>query len=510
MNQQYERFKICLIMGLLTLVSVTGFLLISAGYYRLGFPLDDAWIHQTYARNLAETGKWAFFPGQPSAGSTAPLWTVMLVVGHWISSPKVWTYFLGWALLWSLAVVALYGFQSLAPGKRRWAAWVGAFIGLEWHLVWSAVSGMETLLFSLLVLGVLTWLVHVDRRRLILPVGRTKEPPREAWTWLGLGCLAGLSGWVRPDGVTLLGPILLVAVFTTRNNPRLFRIAGSVLIGFLVFFGPYLVFNRVIAGAWWPNTFYAKPAEYSIYQQIPLWKRLLEQFQLPLVGAGILVLPGFIFKMASALWERRWSTLAAGLWVGGFLALYAWRLPVTYQHGRYVVPVMPVYFLLGLAGLAQLVDLNAQRPWQRITSRFWVISTAVVLLIFWGLGARAYALDVGIIESEWVETARWVSEHTEPDALIATHDIGALGYFGQRNLLDLAGLISPDVIPFIRDEVALRKYLDDSQADYLVTLPSWYPELSKYGSLVFQGRGFVAEQMDAEHLAVYRWANPQK
>ena len=35
-----------------------------------GFALDDAWIHQTYGRNLGLTGLWAFVPGVPSAAST--------------------------------------------------------------------------------------------------------------------------------------------------------------------------------------------------------------------------------------------------------------------------------------------------------------------------------------------------------------------------------------------------------------------------------------------------------
>src|SRR6185436_17777180 len=41
-----------------------------------GFPLDDSWIHLHFARNLAEGAGFAYNPGRPVAGSTAPLWTV--------------------------------------------------------------------------------------------------------------------------------------------------------------------------------------------------------------------------------------------------------------------------------------------------------------------------------------------------------------------------------------------------------------------------------------------------
>jgi len=49
------------------------FLILSSRVNGPGFPLDDAWIHQTYARNLVEFGQWAFIPGKLSAGSTAPV-----------------------------------------------------------------------------------------------------------------------------------------------------------------------------------------------------------------------------------------------------------------------------------------------------------------------------------------------------------------------------------------------------------------------------------------------------
>ena len=73
--------KISLIYLLLSTLSVMGYLLISRLTYRVGFPLDDAWIHLTYARNLATHGEWAFVPGQASAGSTAPLWSALLAIG---------------------------------------------------------------------------------------------------------------------------------------------------------------------------------------------------------------------------------------------------------------------------------------------------------------------------------------------------------------------------------------------------------------------------------------------
>ncbi len=105
----------------------------------------------------------------------------------------------------------------------------------------------------------------------------------------------------------------------------------------------------------------------------------------------------------------------------------------------------------------------------RIASRAWVISSVLILLSFTGIGATVYAEDVAIIETEMVAVAGWLAENTELDDLIAAHDIGALGYFSNRTLVDLAGLISPEVIPILRDENSLRKYLTDREVDYLVT-----------------------------------------
>ena len=127
------------------------------------------------------------------------------------------------------------------------------------------------------------------------------------------------------------------------------------------------------------------------------------------------------------------------------------------------------------------------------------------MLAFVVIGARAYGRDVRFIDSQMVTTAHWLNEHIEPEALVAVHDIGAIGYFTQRPLIDLAGLITPEVIPIIRNEAALWEFITTRQADYLVTFPTWYPTLVRNPALtgVFMAGAAGAGQAD-DFMAVYR------
>jgi hypothetical protein len=69
----------------------------------------------------------------------------------------------------------------------------------------------------------------------------------------------------------------------------------------------------------------------------------------------------------------------------------------------------------------------------------------------------------------------------------------------------LAGLISPEVIPFIRDETALERYIDEQDAEYLVTFPAWYPDLAQRGVIVYQTNQKYSPAMGGENMTVYRW-----
>jgi hypothetical protein len=109
----------------------------------------------------------------------------------------------------------------------------------------------------------------------------------------------------------------------------------------------------------------------------------------------------------------------------------------------------------------------------RVVSRATLVAILLVSMSFLGLGARAYATDVAFIQGEMIATAHWLEEHTPPGSLIAVHDIGAVGYFTPRPLLDLAGLVTPEVIPFIADETRLIEFMQDRGAEYVVFFPDW-------------------------------------
>lgn len=475
-----------ILVALVAAISVLIYLAASMFLFRVGFPLDDAWIHQTYARNLVQHGEWAFQPGQPSAGSTALLWSLWLSLGHLINlGPYIWTFLSGWACLVTVAWQSQNIFRALLPERQSWAIWVALFMTMEYHLVWAAVSGMETLLFACFVLTVFLELFQ----------------PQPRWGWLGV--IVGLSIWVRPDGITLMGPaiwVLIIKSSTWRNRWQSLSSLGISMGAFILIYG---LINTYLSGNWLPNTFFAKQAEYAILRQAPLWKRCIDQTVLLMVGAGVLLLPGFVLLIRKIVSNDRWDVMAGILWSGGFLLLFAIRLPVVYQHGRYIIPVMPVYFLWSLIGMDDWIALKQPVLWKRVFQKAWLYALALVLIAFWGLGAQAYAQDVAIIESEMVTTARWIRDNTRPEALIAAHDIGALGYFSQREVLDLAGLISPGVIPFIRDEVMLEDFILKSQADYLVTFPGWYPNLIKAGVPVFTTGGIFSPAAGGENMVVY-------
>ncbi len=456
------------LLGLVTVLIIAVYALVN---HTLGFPLDDAWIHQDFARTLAQHAMFAYAPGRSGAGSTSPLWVLMLTPAQLIPGGSPLWLVIAWAdalgtlalfgLAWATSALAECWLADVDERLRAVGSLVtGIAVLVEWHLTWAALSGMETIFFVFLSVLLL-------------------EGVSRAWHPAWLGALAALLTATRPEGVVLA---LLVAAFLALQSGARLPTASqrwravSVYLGiFALGLVPLLVLNEVASGSLLPSTFYAKGVYYALgtseLERLTGYALGLLGFvgSSPLVALG---LPGAAYALWSARRDWRHSTqwLALG-WALALIGVYAVHLPVVYQNGRYLMPIVPVLLALGVTGSLRFVS----------TGNFRLLSIVlVVLALAMGIlsvarGAGIYAANVSYINDYQVETALWLRANTPPDALVATHDIGAIGYFSGRQVIDLGGLTQPEIVPLLSDQRALVDYLQRLHVDYVVMFPDWFP-----------------------------------
>lgn len=495
---------------LAAMISVSAYILGAAVMGEPGFPLDDAWIHQTYARNLAQTGQWAFVPGEPSAGSTAPLYTLLISIGYILRLPYLWwTALLGMVALAGAGLINARLAERLTPTIKTSGVWAGLGTVLTWHLIWAGASGMETMLFATLTLA----LIALGWREL-------DEPAQTGQALLGRGIVLGLVGAVtmltRPEGLGLLGLTGLLMWFARPQKSWRGVLIWSVGVGlgWLAGFAPYALLNLNLGGSILPGTASAKQAEYAPLLALSYPRRLLN-LVLPISAGGqALLLPGIIATVGHILQRSRRQRinillLLPLLWGTALIALYAARLPTTYQHGRYVMPALPHLMLYGVAGTGLIVKWGRRTSGQRIISQALALTTIILFVAFWGLGLQQYHRDVQIIQSEMVATSQWIAANIPPDDLLTVHDIGAVGFYAPRPILDLAGLVSPEVIPIIRQPDTLWQLMEERDTQYLMALPDQIPGGNPDDSRlceVFRTNGEWSPAAGGANMAVYRLA----
>ncbi len=445
-----------------------------------GFPLDDSWIHQAYGRNLGTRGEWSLIPGQPSAASTAPLYTVLLAVGYALRVPYLlWTHLLGGLALWLAGVFGARLADRIAPEVRYAGLAAGALIVLAWHLIWAASSGMETALFAMwtLLLPLLTWREWDDERN--------RSPHWVMLRGLIFGSVSALAMLTRPEGLGIAGLCGLAYIAVLARHRSMIRNAllwiGAAGLGFGVIVAPYLLLNLQLTGGLLPSTSAAKQAQHAPLLELRVPRRVLIMVEPLLAGGQILLLPGAIATV-TVLGRRLRNNPAAAIawvfvaWPVALVLLYAARLPAGYQHGRYVIPALPGFILIGTVGTLWLLKYRSTNTLARVLSRSLALSAGLsCLLMAVVVGPGVLARDVSIINEEMVASARWLDANIAPQDFLAVHDIGAVAYFTPRPILDIAGLVSPQVVNIVNDADALWALMQAQNAEYLMAFPDQIP-----------------------------------
>jgi hypothetical protein len=427
-----------------------------------GFPLDDAWIHLTYARSLSTGQGWSYAGSPPSAGSTSPLWTFLQIPAFSLHAPVIlWSYALGVLFLFLNAIVLMQWVRTLEVNAR----YFGLFFALgEWHLVWASLSGMETLLFC-------TW---VSLMLFLFFPGRIRpeENTTSAGRLLLLGIVSGAGIAIRPEALLLMLFISLAIVL--RLYPFLKLRLWPFFLGMTLPVAGYLLFNLAANGLPFPNTFYVKTAEYAGWTSQSIFLRFFQAWVPLLAGPVIALIPFLAAAIFLLARSRKATELLPLAWALSHLLLYAVRLPATYQHGRYFLPVLPVLIGYGVYGYVALKEKVFDRWLPRIAVRVAWTSAFLLTGIFLVIGSAQFSTDVVFIQTNMVDMALWIRENTPAGSVIAAHDIGALGFWGDRHIIDLGGVTDLEALPLLSGTTGLADYLSSRHADYLMTLEGSY------------------------------------
>lgn len=404
---------------------------------------DDAWYYFGIARNVAG-GDGSTFDGINATNGYHPLWllicTVFYAVGLdglvavraiLIAQLALWA-----GALWVLADTATRtGWARLderpdaATTRRRCTV----LVAIVWFLVAANpyilklfVNGMESGLVALLGALVLALAVRTDGNPLERPVP--------------LAVLLCLSFLARTDAALWIGVLLVWLVVRNRGIDR--RLVG--VVGALVATGiAYLVSNLIIVG---------HPMQISgEVKRVPLdAPKAVILVVCVLAAAGIAVAGFRAARTPSAQFPRTKAWFACTAWYpAGLVLLTAYDFVLTSEV--YLWHIAPQILWIAATLLHAASDMAesavVERPlddpsaaWRPVA----VSSVFIVPLLLGGLYQVRSFTDQEQVSAQIGDRAagEWIDANLPADAVIGSFDAGALGYFANRPVVNLDGLVN--------------------------------------------------------------------
>ncbi|MFO8058827.1 MAG: hypothetical protein R6V10_16190 [bacterium] len=440
-----------------------------------GLPLDDAYIHLTFARNLAQGKGLCFNPGEFSLGFSSPLWIALLAGAKLagaalVQAAKVFSqiaFAISCALVFEITRRSLPKDQADQWRHLAMAMLASAGVFLSGNMLWLAGAGMEPFLFLALGLGA------------ILLVQTEKPKP------LCAGALLGLAGLARTSALALIIIIALITVFSRKRSLRAWAgLAVAVLLPAAWHLYSFIATGHLIpptrAGKLASNLFNAGPsakgaALYAWRHLAHLWlyERGIVIMALICLAAAILSLVLYLAtkkknkdtqtRDGKRLAERIASLSPAsvlGLWFvlhfGAHMLLFRSAEIITPYHNlRYHPMLFPAVFSLSAISLFYCAAAFARAGRSRAV---FVLAILFLLapVIIEGMGIQRwrtyYARNTDQLQKEHKAAAEWANVFLEKDARIACLDVGILGFYSERYVIDLGGLIDPAVIPWLEKD----------------------------------------------------------
>ncbi|MCR4264405.1 MAG: hypothetical protein NUV98_06845 [Candidatus Roizmanbacteria bacterium] len=462
------------------------------------FVIDDSWIHMEFAKNLIEGNGFSFNPHEPIAASTAPLYTLFvallyfLLPNHLILAIQVVT------VLLTISTIGLtYKITHQLINHRVFSALTALAVSSNPWMAWSALSGMEISLgMFLLTFAVWTYITLGDRND---------------WKRLVPAFLFALLTLIRPESYSILGVYLSFEVIriaymlykkqiTLGYGVKKFTLLTTTILVVIV---PYGLFSLITGGSFFPNTYSAKVGSLGIsgmFKTSPNLSTLLD----------------FVFTMSKNYFHDYFSALfSINSWIRwSYVPMFGIYLYEAYKSKKITIMLLPAIGLIFplLVGIMVPTD-RISWPWNRhmlylvplliltsfiptflLSYRLKTIPMVQAILVAVMMSFTILPLRIRIPEVQkfFVERTQsmnrnhialvnWVRDNIPSDAVIASSDIGVIGFYTDNYIVDTEGLINPRISGFTHRRNSPEKdaevlaYLTEKKPDYLVKFSWVYP-----------------------------------
>jgi hypothetical protein len=264
-----------------------------------------------------------------------------------------------------------------------------------------------------------------------------------------MGLLAGIAVLLRPE-LAYVSVLLLIAQIAIKAHPK--RIASMVSATAAVVI-PWLLYADATFGQVIPVTVtvkqgYLQPSVGSIAQSfltVGSFVLASNAFELLALGLGVGLV---LLAKKEGLSATRWL-LPLGVVVGLLLTYMANQAGggerISY---RYAAPILPSLVLVGGICAEKLAGFFIHRRSLNALAR--IVALALILscnstLDYLHLPFLRRSLNY--VEDVCSKYGLYLKEHANKDDKIACYDVGAIGFFSDRHVLDLIGIVSPETLP---------------------------------------------------------------
>ena len=428
---------------------------------------DDSYITLQFASNFFKYGAITYDGISFFEGATSPLHIIFIALCSLLLEIETASLVVG-STFFILSSLLVYLWTAVIYNNKTVALLAGILMATSGWLVFDALNGLETtafIFFSLLTFFL--YYIYECKPYYAIPLF--------------------LSILTRPEGWFIAGALWMWEVirYLLNRDKQILKTLSFSLSIITLLIAPYFLLSFLYTESFLPGTALAKATFFNegsmpFINKVGFFKNRLLPFYFTVVfPAPLLIFPLMLCAKRVILLPYLWFYFIS------FYLLYFFLFPGAIQHYwyRYQHIFLPLMIIALAGGTFELINICKQRSLK--------IAMAVVICLCLSYNQIAsfqfvkniYENQIACTEETLFDLASWIKNNTPKDSSIALHDIGVVGYYSERKVLDLVGLTNPETrkqyvkksgrVALPLKERKTINYLREKKPDYLVIFPEW-------------------------------------